>query len=179
MKIVMDAPVGAARGAAPDRGTDATAGIAIRIGELAKQFGLNPKTIRYYEAIGLLPLPTRTAAGYRQYGEDAVRLVGFIQRAKLLGLSLAEIRAILFAQEGGEQPCNHVLTLIDAQVARIERRITALQQFRTDLGALRATWSDAATRGGERGSLCPIIEEQTAVDERPIGAHALDLVAAR
>ena len=60
----------------------------MQIGDLAKHFDLNPKTIRYYEEIGLLPDPARTESGYRQYDGQAVSRLGFIQRAKLLGLSL-------------------------------------------------------------------------------------------
>jgi DNA-binding transcriptional MerR regulator len=72
----------------------------MRIGELATRFGLNPKTIRYYEEIGLLPRAERSDSGYRLYDEHDVERLGFIRRAKTLGLSLDEIRDILSVQEG-------------------------------------------------------------------------------
>jgi len=53
----------------------------MQIGTLAKRFNLNPKTIRYYEAIGLLPAPARTTSGYRHYNEAAAARLGFVQRA--------------------------------------------------------------------------------------------------
>jgi len=60
----------------------------MQLGELGKRTGVNPKTIRYYEEIGLLPAPARTPSGYRQYtAEDAGRLE-FIRSAKALGVAL-------------------------------------------------------------------------------------------
>lgn len=74
---------------------------SMRIGELAVHFSLNPKTIRYYQEIGLLPRAHRSESGYRLYDElDAERL-NFIRRAKTLGLSLDEIRDILSVEGRG------------------------------------------------------------------------------
>lgn len=58
------------------------------IGELAVQLRLNPRTLRYYEALGLLPVPRRTMSGYRVYGEETVQRLAFITKAKNLGLTL-------------------------------------------------------------------------------------------
>ena len=59
----------------------------MKIGELAGATGLTPKTIRFYEAEGLIPDPPRTASGYRAYTEPDVARLGFIVKAKRLGLS--------------------------------------------------------------------------------------------
>ena len=67
----------------------------MKIGELAKAAKLTTKTIRFYEAEGLLPNPHRTASGYRVYGLDDAGRLHFIRKAKRLGLSLEEIRSIL------------------------------------------------------------------------------------
>ena len=64
----------------------------LKIGELARQTGLSIKTIRYYESRGLLEKPPRTESGYRLYGPEEVARLRFVQRAKLLGLTLEEIR---------------------------------------------------------------------------------------
>jgi DNA-binding transcriptional MerR regulator len=136
----------------------------MHIGELAKRFGLNPKTIRYYETIGLLPGPSRTASGYRRYDEAAASLVEFIQRAKRLGLSLQEIRGVLAIRERGEQPCEHVLALVDAELTRIDQRIVELMSFRAELKALRGRWTDEAPRLADASCLCPIIEDGSDVD---------------
>ena len=66
----------------------------LKIGELARQTGLSIKAIRYYEWRGLLEQPSRTEAGYRLYGPEEVARLQFIQRAKLLGLTLEEIREL-------------------------------------------------------------------------------------
>ncbi len=67
----------------------------LTIGELAKQLQLNPKTIRYYEEVGLLPEPQRSESGYRLYSRDEMERLQLVKRAKLLGLSLAEIKEIV------------------------------------------------------------------------------------
>ncbi|MHB1064860.1 MAG: MerR family transcriptional regulator [Georgenia sp.] len=77
----------------------------MRIGELAREGGVNPKTIRYYESIGLLPEPDRTASGYRDYEPSDLARLTFIRSAKRLGISLDEIREILAFQQRGEARC--------------------------------------------------------------------------
>ncbi len=151
----------------------------MQIGELAKHFGLNPKTIRYYEEIGLLPEPRRTESGYRQYDEDAVERLGFIQRAKLLGLSLENIREIIPAQPSDEQPCERVLALVAAEIASIDQRIEELKTFRKELTVLQATWSDVAARQNDATCLCPIIETQAEVDAPLPVAGAFDPIKRR
>jgi DNA-binding transcriptional MerR regulator len=78
------------------------------IGELARRVRLNPKTIRYYEEIGLFPEPERTASNYRIYRPEDLRTLEFIQKAQALGLSLGEIKEILRIRESGQLPCQHV-----------------------------------------------------------------------
>jgi DNA-binding transcriptional MerR regulator len=67
----------------------------LRIGDLARITGLSIKTLRYYERRGLLKPPPRTQGGYRLYGSEEVARLRFIQRAKLLGLKLEEIRELV------------------------------------------------------------------------------------
>lgn len=131
----------------------------MQIGEAASRAGLNPKTIRYYEMIGLLPPPARTAAGYRQYDDGTVALLGFILRAKQLDLSLAEIRTILALHKRGEQPCAHVLTLLDRDLARVTERITELTRLQTELTTLRVQWAACVGAKTQTACVCPIIEE--------------------
>jgi len=61
----------------------------LTIGELAGELQLNPKTIRYYEEVGLLPKPRRSESGYRLYSRYEIERLRLVKRAKLLGLSLA------------------------------------------------------------------------------------------
>src|SRR5215204_6490558 len=67
----------------------------LKIGEVARQTWLSIKTIRYYESRGLLEKPPRTEGGYRLYGPEEVARLRFVQRAKLLGLTLEEIRELV------------------------------------------------------------------------------------
>lgn len=110
----------------------------MRIGELAERVGVNPKTIRFYEAQGLLPPPARRPSGYRDYGaQDEARLV-FVRTAQRLGFALSEIAEILALKERGERPCGYVLQVLDRQVSDIDRRLGELVALRADLLELRA-----------------------------------------
>lgn len=80
----------------------------IFIGELAAQLGLNPRTLRYYENLDLLPAPSRTMRGYRVYGEETAQRLTFITKAKSLGLALKEIGQTLALRDSGELPCSSV-----------------------------------------------------------------------
>ena len=75
--------------------------MALKVGQVAKAAGMAAKTIRYYEQVGVLPPPSRTAAGYRQYGEQAVQQLMFIRRARALGLSLHHLKTLTAALDGG------------------------------------------------------------------------------
>ena len=149
----------------------------MRIGELAARFGLNPKTIRYYEEIGLLPRAGRSDSGYRHYDERDVERLGFIRRAKTLGLALDEIRDILKVEAGGELPCGQVLDLIEMKIGVINQRMAELETFRTELSTLRATWTDqdaSVRRRGTSACICPIIEQQTEVEDHPHAANEFE-----
>jgi len=89
----------------------------MRIGELAGRIGVNPKTVRYYEGIGLLPAPEREPSGYRDYDDQDVDRLRFIRTAQRLGLSLSEISEILAFRRRSERPCGYVLEVLDRQVA--------------------------------------------------------------
>lgn len=108
----------------------------LRIGQVAKEVGLNPKTIRYYEEIGLLPKPKRSETiqgkGYRLYTQEDVNHLTFIKRAKFLDLSLAQIKDLLASVEegccGSARP--HLASLFEQKRQEIEERIRDLNQLR-------------------------------------------------
>ena len=97
----------------------------MRIGELAQECSVNPKTIRYYEAFGHLPKAARAPSGHRTYSERDLRRLRFIRRAKGIGLPLASIRHITSYADTGS--CQHLRPrlkeMIAAQLAEIEGRI--------------------------------------------------------
>lgn len=141
----------------------------LHIGQLAAELGLNPKTIRYYEDIGLLPPPARTPAGYRVYSATEREQLRFILKARALGLALEDIKAILQLRDKGLQPCQHVLGMLDQKLAAVEQQIQALTELREELSALR----DEAARGAIADAhFCRIIEQHT-----PGHQHASRLIA--
>ncbi len=107
----------------------------MRIGELAREGGVNPKTIRYYEAFGLLPKASRAPSGHRIYSERDVQRLRFIRRAKQIGLALAGIRQITTYADTGS--CEHLRPrlkeLIAAQLAEIEARVKELGALQREL----------------------------------------------
>lgn len=108
----------------------------VRIGELGDRCGVSTKTIRYYESIGLLDEPERTASGYRAYAADAVERLRFIRDAQATGLTLAEISSVLELKSVGERSCAHTTALIEAHVDAIDVQISQLRSARTELTAL-------------------------------------------
>ncbi len=107
----------------------------MRIGELARECNVNPKTIRYYEAFGLLPKAARAPSGHRIYSERDLQRLRFIRRAKQIGLPLAGIRQITTYADAAS--CEHLRPrlkeLILGQLAEIESRIRDLQALRREL----------------------------------------------
>ena len=108
----------------------------MRIGEAAQRVGVNPKTIRYYESIGLIPEARLTPSGYRDYGPGEVERLNFVRAAQRLGLSLDEVREVLAFRENGEQPCGFVLDAVRRQTDEIDRRVRELLHLRRELAEL-------------------------------------------
>lgn len=105
----------------------------MRIGELAARAGVPPRTIRFYEKSGILPLPARTPGGYRQYDDSAPARLQFVRSGQALGLSLAEIAEILTIREQQGPPCDHVRELLTRHVCDLDRRIHELTALRDEL----------------------------------------------
>ena len=128
----------------------------VRIGLLAAEFGLNPKTIRYYEAIGLLPTPQRSGAGYRLYDDTHREQLRFIGQGKAAGFTLAEMGAILTLWREGQRPCQHVLTLLDHKLTAVDEHLRRLTAFRQQLRTMRVAATETMhTSAG----VCAIIEQ--------------------
>ncbi len=121
-------------------------------GLLAKRTGVNIETIRYYEKIGLLPEPPRTAGGHRIYDESLLKRLSFVRRCRELGFSLDELRGLLELVDGGSYSCAEVLESVQAHLQRINGKIRDLRKMQKTLREL----SNQCT--GEDVPGCPIVE---------------------
>lgn len=106
----------------------------MKIGELASATGLRTSGIRFYEAQGLLPRPTRRDNGYRDYPASTVTTLQMIQQAQRFGFSLAEIRAAMrSAAAPQERQCTRFLDLLRAKLAETDLHLEQMKQARKQL----------------------------------------------
>lgn len=121
----------------------------LTIGRLARAAGVHVETIRYYQRRGLLPKPSRPAAGHRRYAADTLARLRFIQRAQELGFTLREIAELLAL---GSASCRETQRLAERRRADIAARMKDLAAMRRALDRLLR----ACAAG--RSPACPIIE---------------------
>lgn len=129
----------------------------MRIGELADRAGVPVKTIRYYEEIGVLPSPSRTPSGYRDYDEAVVGRLGFVRAAQSVGLTLGEIREVVALRDRGETPCGHVRDLLGRRAEEIDQRIAELQRLRSELRRLARRARSLDPADCEPGLVCHLV----------------------
>jgi MerR family copper efflux transcriptional regulator len=129
------------------------------IGKVAKQVGVNPKTIRYYEGINLLPKTKREHNSYRVYSQDTIRRLNFIKKAQSLGFTLREIKEILALCDRGLKPCCHVQDLLRQRLIDLEQKIAELTILRRELKKLEHEWERMRPIEDDKGKgICPQIE---------------------
>jgi DNA-binding transcriptional MerR regulator len=130
----------------------------LKIGELATRTGVTAKTIRFYEAAGVVPPPVRSANGYRRYRRDAVDLLRFVKQARGLDLTLAEIKELVAIRRRGEAPCSHVYQLLNERAEELARKLKDVTALRR---ALRRSARLAAPQRLQDNVVCPHIEART------------------
>ena len=135
------------------------------ISTLSKQAGVPVKTIRYYEDVGLLPKPSRTASGYRLYAPDSVDRLLFIKKAQSLGLRLDEVKEILDLADRGRCPCGHVQTFLKNRLRELQQKIADLRliERRVKLAVRQGCPPNFRPRGK---AICPTIQRQPTAKER-------------
>lgn len=121
------------------------------IGGVARAAGVNVETVRYYQRMGLVPVPKRVYGSFREYPQEIATRVRFIKRAQQLGFTLAEVKQLLALEDG--QNCGQARGLAVEKLASVEARIA-------DLGRMRRTLKDLISRCGTAGERvhCPIID---------------------
>ncbi len=124
---------------------------AIQIGELSRRTGCNIETIRYYERIGLLPAPPRRGR-YRSYGREDVARLSFVRRARELGFTLNEVRALLGLAASGQASCAEVRELAASHLKDVRARIADLKRMERVL----ADSVRACDAGQDPG--CPLLD---------------------
>ena len=105
----------------------------LTIGTLARRTGTKVQTIRYYEQIGLMPEPGRTAGGQRRYSEAELDRLAFIRHARQLGFTLEAIRDLLDLSDHPEKSCQEADQIARRQLRQVELRMARLEALRTEL----------------------------------------------
>jgi MerR family mercuric resistance operon transcriptional regulator len=124
----------------------------LTIGALSRAAGCNVETIRYYERIGLVPAPPRSAGGHRVYGEGDVKRLSFVRRCRELGFTLEEVRSLLALVESGRYTCEEVKAITLDHLADVRRKLRDLARM---ADVLERT---ARACAGGQGAECPIVE---------------------
>lgn len=130
----------------------------MKIGELAKQAGVNVQTVRFYERRELLPEPMRKESGYRTYGPDNLHRLRFIRHAKTLGFSLNEIATILRMREKGKCPCDQVTKIGERHLRDLAQQIDRLRGFHAELSRAVKTWKRLGEQKVSADAICVLIE---------------------
>ena len=108
----------------------------LRIGDLAKGTGTKVVTVRYYEQIGLLPVPSRTAGNYRTYSNEQMRRLRFIRRCRDLGFTLDQIRDLLRLSSQKDEECGEVDRITAQHLIEVEQKISDLKRLAKELRRL-------------------------------------------
>lgn len=129
------------------------------ISEVARESGVSPKTIRYYEQVGLIGPAQRGANGYRLYDQRAVEVLRFVKRARDLGFTVEEVGELLALWNDPDRAAAEVKAVAARHLERIEAKLRELE-------ALRRTVDDLVHRchGSDRPD-CPILDDLTGLGE--------------
>ena len=126
----------------------------MRIGELARQAGVDVQTVRYYEREGVLDAPARTGSGYRSYGPEHLERLNFVRHCRSLDMPLAEIKRLIALSREKSISCDEVNALVRAHLARVQAKRRSLEELEKQLAAL-----NAQCESGHRVADCGILEE--------------------
>ena len=127
---------------------------SITIGDLGEKVGVHPRTIRFYEAKGLLPPPRRSGSGYRLYSDPDIQRLKLIRAARSLGLSIRDVKDLMLTAQ--HESCGsfqgQVASFIVTKLEQVETNIREVEDLKEDLQTAMGNLTDAA-EGCETGVL--------------------------
>jgi DNA-binding transcriptional MerR regulator len=134
--------------------------------EVAQATGVSTDTLRHYERRGLIAPPLRTAAGYRRYAPEVVERVQLIQRALVVGFSLADLARVLRERDRGGAPCRSVRAMVGDRLEHLDRQLEELTTLRRELRGLLAQWDErlAVTPAGTQARLLDSFGGRSIID---------------
>ena len=138
----------------------------LTIGQVAKTTGVAAKTIRYYEQIGVLPVPRRAASGYRQYDSSSIEQVRFVLRARVLGLPLRRLKTLSETWTAAPRPSMRprLLALVHEQLSAVRSKLVELEMLRDQLE--RVSQRMLALPGGRHKGPCRCLESGNGTTRR-------------
>ncbi len=125
----------------------------MNIGRAAERSGISAKMIRYYEAVGLIQPASRTGSGYRDYNDQDVAILRFVQRARALGFSVKHIGDLLALWRSRSRSSADVKAIAAEHIAEIDRKIAELQSIKGSLSRL------VEHCHGDARPECPILDD--------------------
>ena len=142
----------------------------LTVGQLARATGVPAKTIRYYEQVGVLPVPRRSDAGYRHYSRHDVHRLLFIRRARALGLSLAKLKALTAELDSGE--CltmrSRLHALVTEQLRTVQQQIAEFHLLEQQLAQVLQRLQTPAPASHADGCQCLSSETAEAQEPHPV-----------
>ena len=137
----------------------------MRINQLADLTGVSPKTIRYYESIGVLPQPHRSLNGYREYDEADMERLKLVAGARKLEFSLDDVTEIIAMRDRREAPCRVVLDKLAQKADEIAHRIAELQQLEQELRHLHKLGKRFPTDDVDgKACVCHLVSEESDIN---------------
>lgn len=139
----------------------------VHIGEAAKLAGVSVDTVRFYQKLGLVHVPTRSTGGYRLFDQDQIHNLQFVRHAQDLGFSLNEIRDLLALRQK-PHACAEVQSMLKRKVADVRKKIKSLAALEAELAReLRSCERELRSkRAIKHKDCCPLLSKLDEVDGR-------------
>lgn len=128
----------------------------LRIGAVAGRTGTNTPTIRYYESIGLLPVPARRASGQRAYTPEDIQRLVFVRRCREFGFTIGQVRTFIDMQADPSRSCLEIRDIAEAHLQTIRQKLSELRALERSMAAFAAACTDQCN-GGPSSTCVPLV----------------------